>query len=360
MRTITLFDETLRDGEQQVGVFFSVEQKRELATRLAACGITDVDIMEGVTESEDVLIRELCADDVPVCPACLCSEAAIDRVLLLGAKRAIMFFSVSEGLLASKGLNQKQAFEKIVSCAQYASASGLEIDFAAEDASRTNQDFLIQLGRALRPHIRHYVLCDTVGCLQPNLAELLVREVLTKTGCSIGVHFHNDLGLAIENTIRGVLAGASMVSGTLTGIGERAGNANLAEVARRLSYEHDVEVEGLEHQAFFHLCKEVAIHGVPAVPLSEQALYTETGIHVHALMRDSGSYILFPGKQPIVWFGKYSGSSNFRYLFERELSDPQDEERYVRMRGTIKEKALREGRSFSSDEVIAMYRRGEL
>ncbi len=360
MRRIRLFDETLRDGEQQVGIFFSVEQKRDIARRIAACGIGDIDIMEGVTEAEDALIQELCTEGLPLAPACLCSYTAIDHVVALGARRAILFFPVSNMLLSSKNLGQEEAFGRILECARYAHGKGLDIDFAAEDASRADLPFLIRLGKALQPCLRHLVLCDTLGCLQPESAAGMVTNVMKETGCAVGVHFHNDLGLAVENTIQAVLSGASLVSGTLTGIGERAGNANLTSVTLRLAVEHNIHVEGLDLAAFQRLGRDLLMHGSPADPFSEQSLYIETGIHVHALLRDTSTYILYPGKAPVIWFGKYSGSSNFRYLFEKELQRPLDESHYARMRKNIKDRALKECRSFSAREVLALYEKGEI
>jgi homocitrate synthase NifV/benzylmalate synthase len=245
----------------------------------------------------------------------------VDRALVLGVKRITLFYPVSDILLKIDNKTRTQALNLCVKLCNYAYNKGLVVDFATEDATRADFDFLVEVGQALSCFVDTFLICYTVGCLQPNWSHKLVKDFIHATGCKVGVHYHNDLGLALQNTIQGIFAGARVVSGTFTGIGERAGNAALEEVLTMLKQEHNIVVNGIDYKKVAEVCfliKKVFRYK-PARPLSRASFFTETGIHVHRLLKDTKSYILFPHKQPIIWFGKYSGASNFKWLFEREI-----------------------------------------
>lgn len=360
MMNIKIFDETLRDGEQQVGVFFSSESKRSLADLIRSAGVDYIDIMLGVHSSEDQLIKELARTDNPITPACMIGKEYADKAIELGVNRVIMFYSVSDILLGVKGKTRQQALEEVEESVKYAYEKGLKIDFAAEDASRADFEYLVAFGKRLKPYIDHFVICDTVGCLQPNLSRKIVQDFIRETGCKVGLHYHNDLGLAVENTIQGILAGAELISGTFTGIGERAGNVPLEQVLLELK-KLDITAPDFDYSRLDEICRKVRELGGagPAEPMSEQTRFVETGIHVSALRKNPQAYSIFPDYKPILWFGKYSGSANYAWLFaDNGIDATQDE--IAGIREKIKEKALQEARSFSGDEIMKMYRGGEL
>jgi isopropylmalate/homocitrate/citramalate synthase len=255
-------------------------------------------------------------------------------------------------------------YDKILECVRYATspAVGLKVDFAAEDASRADHEFLTQCIRGLRPYLGHFMLCDTVGVLTPERTYRWIHELSQATDdAPLAVHFHNDLGMAVENTIQAVIAGAAMVSGTFCGIGERAGNAALELVLNGLRVRLGVEVDGIDYDRLDHVAMRVQqLGGTPAKMYSKEARRHETGIHVNSFLRDRRSYSSFCFEEPEIWFGKCSGASNFQYLFEHTLGKPLTQEVYNQMRVRIKALSIEQQRCFSPEEVLELYERGLL
>jgi benzylmalate synthase len=390
MKTLPLkvFDETLRDGEQQAGLFFRYEEKKTLAHLIAATGVHRIDVMPVIDDSEEHLLKALVADGLGalLAPATMMGKAFIDHAKSCGVERIILFHAVSDRLLFLRdpeirrslvfqdktidddipeavinGVRENMVY-KVLQNLQYATSAavGLKVDFAAEDASRANFEFLGHCIGEFRPFVENFMLCDTVGVLSPDKAFNWVSQLLKITNhAPLAVHFHNDLGLALENTIQAVLAGASMISGTFTGIGERAGNVALEQVLNGLKVRFGIEVEGINYEAVERVASHLTSLGIrPALPYSKAAQTHETGIHVNSILQDRKSYSIFEYEELEIWFGKYSGSSNFQYLFENCLDRPLSKERYSHMRGVIKSLSLKHQRCFSPHEVIAFFEDG--
>ena len=385
---IKIIDETLRDGEQQAGLFFSSEEKYELAHLIADTGAHHLTIMPMIDESEEQLVNVLVTEGLGKVLACstMTGKRFIDHSKACGARRITLFHAVSDRLMFLRdnetrrssllkhrtiddGLPptvvarvRQRAFEKILENLRYATSIGLDVDFAAEDASRADFDFLTQCIRDFRPFVGHFLLCDTVGVLSPDQTYKWINALVDSTDTSpLGVHFHNDLGMAVENTIQAIAAGATMVSGTMGGIGERAGNAALEQVLNGLRLRFGVEVSGIHYDRLEKVVSLLQQLGaVPAKPYSEAASRHETGIHVNSFLRDPRSYSTFRFEKPEVWFGKCSGSSNFQFLFENQLKQPQDQEAYNQMRARIKALSIKEERCFSAEEILELHEQGLL
>jgi len=360
-----IFDETLRDGEQQAGLFFAPELKRELAARIARCGVPQIDLMPAVDAEEEALAREIAQSalaDRLTCATPL-STAHIDQALACGARRIILFYAVSDRLIALRDSDNPSAsatyrrdhvLDLVEAAVTYATARGLRVDFAAEDASRADGDFLITCIRRLAPRLERFYLCDTVGILEPGTVAPWVRGLLDATGAHLGVHFHNDQGFAVANTVEGVRAGAEAVSGTFAGIGERAGNAALDQVLNCLRLRHDIVVDGIDYDAIADVLELLSANGIrPAAPYSAAAQRHVSGMHVQALMHDPQSYSIFAQPEPEIWFGKLGGASNVQYLYERVLGRTLPKPEYARISQWIKRQARREQRCFSPAEVRA-------
>jgi benzylmalate synthase len=390
MSTIPLkvFDETLRDGEQQAGLFFGYEDKKKLAHLIAQTGIHRIDIMPVIDDTEEQLLKALVTDGLGsiLAPATMMGKTFIDRAKSCGVERIILFHAVSDRLLFLRDpdIRQNLAFRdktvddnipegvikdvrqnmlhKVLQNLRYATseAVGLKVDFAAEDSSRADFDFLGRCIFEFRPYVENFMLCDTVGILSPEKSFSWVSKLLEITNhAPLAVHFHNDLGLALENTIQAVLAGASMISGTFTGIGERAGNVALEQVLNGLKVRFGLEVEGINYNALDQVVSHLTSLGIrPALPYSKAAQTHETGIHVNSILQDRKSYSIFEYEEPEIGFGKYSGSSNFQYLFEKRLDRPLTKEHYNHMRVVMKSLSLKHQRCFSPHEVIALFEEG--
>jgi benzylmalate synthase len=390
MSTIPLkiFDETLRDGEQQAGLFFHYEEKKRLAHLISQTGVHRIDIMPVVDDSEERLLKALLADGLGtiLAPATMIGKPFIDHAKSCGVERIILFYAMSDRLLFLRDPDirrdlafqdktvddhipeavirsvRNNAINKVRQTLQYATSDtvGLKVDFAAEDASRADFEYLGHCICEFRPFVENFMLCDTVGILSPEKAFDWVSKLLKITqNAPLAVHFHNDLGLALENTIQAVLAGASMISGTFTGIGERAGNVALEQVLNGLKVRFGLEVEGIDYDAVDRVVSHLTSLGIrPALPYSKAARTHETGIHVNSILQDRKSYSIFEYEELEIWFGKYSGSSNFQYLFEKCLDRPLTKERYNHMRGVMKSLSLKHQRCFSPHEVVAFFEDG--
>lgn len=384
---IKIYDETLRDGEQQVGIFFSYPIKHKLAHLIAQTGIDGLAIMPSVCEQEAELVKSLVSEgwDGLITADTMMGKQYIDRAKECGVKRLILFHAVSDRLLflrnpqvrlvsefqdktidddiSSQIINKirQDALDVIVENLHYATkVAGLRVDFAAEDASRADFDFLVQCIRSCSPYIEHFLLCDTVGVLTPEKSYIWVNDLLQSTAdVALGVHYHNDMGLALENTLQSLMAGATLVSGTFCGLGERAGNVAIEQVLNGLRVRFGIEVEGIDYDAIAAVTNYIEQMGIrPAAPYSQTAQRHESGIHVNSLLRDPKSYAIFPYNKIDVVFGKWSGVSNFQYLFEKQLHNPQPRKQYEKMRSVIKSLATEKECYFTAQEVLELWKDG--
>ena len=373
MKTVrlTIFDETLRDGEQQVGIFFDDETKRDLARRITATGVHYVALMPAIHHTEAKLVRDLVDRGISnLTASTMMGKKYIDESIACGVKTIILFNAVSDRLLCLRDRRlrsssdagaieqvRQRMLDKVLEHLKYAADRGLKICFAAEDASRADFDFLVECINKFHPYIEHFLLCDTVGVLTPGNTRLWIRNLIEFTGnkTSLAVHFHNDRGLALENTIQAILAGATGISGTFGGIGERAGNVAIEQVLNGLKLRYSWQVEGVDYEAMAEVTNYLTSKGFYAnAPYSPQSLRYETGIHVDSLHCDRSSYYMFTHGQPEVWFGKFSGASNFQYLFEHYLKRSLPKEKYREFRERIKNLAIAQKRSFSAEEVLEL------
>lgn len=379
---ISIVDGTLRDGEQQAGLCFDPETKANLAHLIAATGVHEIDFMPAIHPTEADLVKELISEGMAgqIFASTMMGTQFIDQSWETGVHKIVLFHAVSDRLLflrdkqvqsqleyQSKTIDDDipisvieqvrwSMLEKTLKHLEYARDRGLEVYFAAEDASRADFDFLTQCISRFEPYVEFFFLCDTVGCLTPEKSHVWLSNLLEVTnGAALGVHFHNDMGLALENTLQAIDAGAIAVSGTFSGIGERAGNAPLEQVLHGLRMRWGWEVEGINYSALEAVTEALDRLGARAnPPYSPGARSHETGIHVHSLLCDRHSYTIFPNEEPEIWFGKCSGASNFKYLFERHLNQSLPQQYYEQLRTLIKELSIQEHRSYSTSEVLSL------
>lgn len=385
---LRIFDETLRDGEQQAGLFYPAPVKSRLAHLIARTGVHRIDLMPAVDASEMevalTLARNGLADRLSA--ATMLGAEHVDRAVACGIKRVILFYAVSDRLLFLRDLAVRRdpvlsrktiddaipravitrarnaMMARVLASLRHAHALGLGIDFAAEDASRADDDFLLECIRAFSPYLEHFMLCDTVGALTPDTTGPWIRRLRDAAPhMPLAVHFHNDQGLALANTLEALTAGVTMVSGTFRGIGERAGNVALEAVLDALRRRYGVEVAGIDYDEVERVVDTMDALGLrPAPPYSQAALTHASGIHVQALLQDPKSYCIFPDAPLEVCFGKLGGASNFQYLFERVLRRPQSPEVYRRLSDAIKRRSVLEQRCYSTVEVLALLEEGLL
>jgi D-citramalate synthase len=325
---VKVLDSTLRDGEQAPGVAFTPEQKLEIAKALDELG---VDIIEAgspaTSEGERKGIKMIATEGLKaeVCCFARCLKEDIDWALQCEVDSVHLVVPTSDlhlqyKLKKSRGEVEQMALDAL----HYALDHGLVVEFSAEDASRSDREFLFPvLSRGAREGAQRLCLCDTVGVLTPEKSFELFSEAVKVLGAPVSAHCHNDFGMATANTLAAVRAGATEVHVTVNGLGERAGNASLEEVAVALKQLYGVEV-GLKLEKLYEVSKLVERYSkVPVQPhkaiVGENAFAHEAGIHVHGVLEKPATYEPFPpelvGRERRILFGKHTGS----HALEREL-----------------------------------------
>ncbi len=348
---VGILDNTLREGEQVPGVWYSHDEKLALFDALQAAGVNSIDVGVPATSKEDAAFCAECVRRAENCVAGVTVRALeedIDLAQSLGAPEVFLMFPFSEIHITHKFDTTVDAIK--ARCARvvaHARSKGLHVTLAAEDASRGSQDLVCELTDfAVRQGIDRLFLCDTVGAVRPSQEDSLLKAVLdlVKGRCELGVHCHNDLGMATANTVAAVEAGADWVSVTVNGLGERAGNAPLHEVVLALStlldVGHDVALDKLPGLS----AMAEQFSGIFLSPLTpvvgRNAFRHESGIHVDGLLKASRVYEeLKPetvGRERELVLGKGTGANYLRALL-RERGIDADEATLRVLRERVRE-----------------------
>ncbi|HVO63459.1 MAG TPA: hypothetical protein VMT53_21215 [Terriglobales bacterium] len=245
---IHFYDTTLRDGEQTVGVVLSPQQKLEIARQLDELGVSRIEAGFPRVSAEDAEAIELMSKAGLRAELWGFSRAVkgdIEEVQRLGLQACIIEAPTSDIKLKAYGITPNEVLRRIRETVCFAKKNGIRVAFFAVDGSRTALEFLkkVYLG-AIDAGASEIVVVDTIGASGPEAVEYLVSEVCSWVGPEIPVHFHghNDFGLATACAVAAVRAGARWIQGTINGMGERAGNADIGEIALALRCLYDVPV----------------------------------------------------------------------------------------------------------------------
>jgi 2-isopropylmalate synthase len=357
---VFIFDTTLRDGEQCPGATMTLEEKLEVADMLDAMGVDIIEAGFPIASNGDFEAVSLIAQRVKNATVAGLSRAApgdIDRAgeAVKLAKRPRIHTFISTSPVHMKYKLQKtpeQVLEMVI--AQCARARNLvpDVEWSAEDGTRTELDFLCRcVEAAIRAGATTINIPDTVGYTTPDEYRTLFRTVRERVPNSdkaiFSVHCHNDLGLAVANTLAGLEGGARQVECTLNGIGERAGNAALEEIVMAIQTRNDVLPyrTGIETKMLTRASKLVsAVTSFPVqynkAIVGRNAFAHESGIHQDGMLKNAQTYeIMTPesvgvGKTSLV-MGKHSGRNAFRDKLKGmgyELSDNQFEDAFQRFK----------------------------
>jgi isopropylmalate/homocitrate/citramalate synthase len=325
---IDVHDDSLRDGEQTVGVAFSVERKIEIARGLLDAGIRYLSLgYPAVSEAEREAIRAVAQVGDAAGFSCLsrATRQDIEAVVSCLIPNVALFIGVSNVHLIHKlRITEEQAYDRMREQIALALSYGLTPRFVLEDATRAPLERLKRFaGGAIEAGAKLVTIPDTCGVLTPITTDRLVRDLTAVIGEGrLVVHFHNDLGMATANSLVACAAGARFVQGTLNGIGERAGNTNLEQIVVALKVKYGVDL-GIDLNKLRLLSKKMAdwvgFPVPPNQPLSGEFVFShESGIHVHGITQEAACYEPFPpeliGRQHQVRYGKHSGLSNLKYL----------------------------------------------
>jgi isopropylmalate/citramalate/homocitrate synthase-like protein len=324
-KRVRIFDTTLRDGEQTPGVSLSPEQKLSIARQLDKLRVDTIEAgMPVVSEGEKSAVRMIANEGLQaeICALARCVREDIDAAIDCGVDCVHVFIATSDIHLKHKlKMTREEALESAVRHVEYAKKHGLTVEFSAEDATRSDLSFLKRVYKAVEEAGADRInIPDTVGVVIPRVMYRIVGEIKSTARVPISVHCHNDLGLAVANSLAGVEAGAEQIHVTVNGLGERAGNASLEEVVLSLRMFY-----GIKPRVRTKLLVETSelverltgIHVPPNKPIvGENAFTHESGIHVHGVLEFPATYEpLSPelvGHRRRVVLGKHAGSRSVR------------------------------------------------
>jgi 2-isopropylmalate synthase len=334
---LLIFDTTLRDGEQSPGCTLNRAQKLRIAEALQSLG---VDIIEAgypnASEDDFDAVRAVARSirEARICALARCNEAdirATAAALKDAAHPRIHVFIASSPIHREMKLrmDKEEVIQRAVAGVRQARAACADVEFSAEDATRSEPDFLVRLFSAVIDAGATTInVPDTVGFTTPGeyfeLIRLLKRDVRGIDAVTVSTHCHDDLGLAVANSLAAVEAGARQVECTLTGIGERAGNAALEEIVMAVRTRPDryPVSTSIRTPRLYGSARLLASFIGQAIPrnkaiVGENAFAHESGIHQHGMIADRSTYEIMkpedvgvPGSSLVL--GKHSGRAAVR------------------------------------------------
>jgi len=351
METVHIFDTTLRDGEQSPGFSMTPAEKVRLARQLEALGVDVIEAGFPISSRGDLEAVRAVAGTIRGSKVAALARArredvaaALDSLAPAEHPRVHVFLATSDLHLRHKlRITREEALEAISSMVAYARAHCAEVEFSAEDASRSDPDFLCEaMAGAARAGATILNLPDTVGYAVPEEYAAMFRRVREYLdggeGLTFSAHCHNDLGLAVANSLAAVRAGARQVECTINGIGERAGNASLEEITvalavRQASFGVGTRIRLENIYGSSRLLSEITGVNVPPnkAVVGANAFAHEAGIHQDGILKNPLTYEIIPpeavgvpARQLVL--GKHSGRNALRASLTDLGFEPSGEE----------------------------------
>ena len=244
---IRFYDTTLRDGEQTVGVVLDPVQKLELAQQIDSLGINRIEAGFPRVSAEDAEAIRMISEaglKAEIWGFARAAKADVEELVRLELRYSVIEIPVSEIKLKAYGFGEEEALRRISEAIGLAAKNNIHVAFFPVDSTRADLNFLKRIYKAaINAGAKEAVIVDTIGACGPEAVEFLVRQVREWAGPNTPIHFHghNDFGLATACAVAAVRAGASWIQGTINGMGERAGNADLGEIALALKCIYGVD-----------------------------------------------------------------------------------------------------------------------
>ena len=372
--SLRLLDTTLRDGEQAVGVIFSPREKRGIASLLAAIGVPALEAgfpalgpeekacLHAVVDADLQLPNE---GPLQVYAFARARAEDVQDAADCGVDGVVLSISTSDSHVERKFQSHKQwVLDQIRTSAEEARDQGLRFTISAEDASRTDLDFLVEfytLAQELGADWVRY--CDSLGVEDPYTTYHRVKYLNQHLNLPLEMHMHNDFGMATANALAGVRAGAEGVIGSIGGLGERTGNSPIEEVVMALKHLYDVDL-GVDTARFREVAEYVAQASQRAIPIWKAIIGTnvfahESGIHADGILKNPESYEAFRpeevGLERQIVIGKHSGSGALVHKFAGQFGIELDKATAQALLKEVRAAAVELKRPLFTKELMLLY-----
>ena len=383
MRKIEIFDTTLRDGSQAPSCGLYISEKIKIAKILHESGVNIIEAGFPVSSSDEFIAVKSIAKYFSNFGPTICGFSRLIKKDIAKCWNSIKFAKkrrIHLGIATSNQhlknklfLTQGEILNKVKSAVSYANRFNWEIQFYAEDATRTDKRFLLKVfSEAYKAGARNFLIADTVGISNPEEYSQFVKSVkrhFNNKKVKISTHCHDDLGLSVANTLSGIKSGANEVQATFLGIGERCGNASLEEIILNLNennyfknkYRHTVKVNKL-----FKVCKEISKLMNLEIPLNKtlvgkNSFSTEAGIHVDGSLKNKRNYLAFDpekySRKEELILGARSGKATLEFKLKeikKKIKNKDEFNLFFAFIKKIADKKLKQ-RGILNSELIKLY-----
>ncbi len=366
-REIKIVDTTLRDGEQTAGVVFANSEKIMIAQMLSDLGIDQLEVgIPAMGGDEKDAIKKICKKNlkssIMAWNRAVISD--IEQSIDCGVDAVAISISASDIHIQNKLRTSREwVIENMVKSVEYAKRNGLYVSINGEDASRADDDFLIDFIKAgKKAGADRFRFCDTVGVMDPFTIRKKIERIYKETNFDIEMHTHNDFGMATANAIAGAIGGASHIGVTVNGLGERAGNAALEEVLMALKHvcKFDMDIDTKKFKELSEYVSNASGRELPAwkAIVGNNMFKHESGIHADGALKNPKNYEAFEpeevGLQRQIVIGKHSGKAAIinKFLeYDIELSS----EMATKVLEEIRSVSVRMKRSLFDKEIVGIY-----
>ena len=362
---IQILDTTLREGEQTPGVSFKISQKIQILELLNQFGVNYIEVGHPVV-SKDIFsfinkISKLKLNSKIIAHSRLLKKD-IDKVIELNIPWIGLFFDLCENHLEKKyRISEKKALRMITDSISYSKKHKLKIRFTAEDASRTNFEFLIKVAKLIeKAGADRFSYADTVGILHPGKVNDIFSRLASEIKIPIHGHFHNDFGLATANALQALQSGASCVDVTVNGLGERCGITSLAELVTSLD-----ELFNVKNSWNFKILNDISsyvdkisnISYYDIRPVTGKNAFTHNGgLHVSSVLKDGSFYEPMDpnkfGRKRQYVIDKFSGRDALNYRLKK-LNIAISEKELFKLLMVIKSKP--EINRWTDEKLVSLY-----